>query len=87
VLGGVAIVGGGAFAYFWASGMSQVGDMRGSCAPYCTASQIDEARAPLTIARVALGVSITAAVGAVTLYLLRPAGASARASAPLTFRF
>lgn len=92
VLGGVAVVGGGAFAYFWATGLDRVSELRSSCAPYCSAEQIDDARVPLTTARIALGVGIVAAVAAVTVYVLRPPAASASrpaaaARAPLTFSF
>jgi hypothetical protein len=82
LLGGVAVAGGGAFAYFWSSGMSRVSDLRESCSPYCTADQIDDARVPLTTARVALGIGIAAAVGAVAVYLLQPS--AARSSRPDT---
>ena len=72
VLGGVAVLGGAGFGYFWISGMNKVSDLRGSCAPYCTTDQIDDARSPLTIARISGGVGIVAAIAAVTLYLLQP---------------
>jgi len=72
VLGGVALAGGGGFAYFWARGMSKVGDLRDTCSPFCSSEQIDDARSPLTIARISGIVGIVAAVGAVTVYLLQP---------------
>jgi hypothetical protein len=72
VLGGVAVLGGAGFAYFWARGMNEVSDLRGSCSPYCTASQIDDARSPLTVARISGGVGIAAALAAVTVYFLQP---------------
>ena len=92
VLAGVAVVGGGAFAYFWTIGTNRVSDLRGSCAPYCTAEQIDDARVPLTTARIALGLGAAAAIGAVTAYLLRPTTpspphAGASASTPFVFSF
>ena len=43
VLGGVAVVGVGGFAYFWAAGMSKVGDLRRTCQPFCPKAQIDDA--------------------------------------------
>lgn len=87
VLGGVAVVGGAGFAYFWTSGMGEVSSLRDSCSPYCTPAQIDDARAPLTIARVSAGIGIAAAVAAVTVYLLQPTtttGSSSATSVPRT---
>lgn len=75
-LGGVALLGGGGFAYFWARGMGKVGDLRDSCSPYCSSEQVDDARSPLTIARISGIVGIAAAVGAVTVYLLQPTTAT-----------
>ena len=82
VLGGVAVVGVGAFAYFWSSGTSRVSDLRDSCSPFCTSEQIDDARVPLTTARIALGVGIAAGIGAVIVYLVQPSVSSARAAPP-----
>jgi hypothetical protein len=71
--------------------MGRVSDLRESCAPYCSNGQIDDARSPLTVARVALGVGIVAGVGAVATYLLWPSGASARSGraawAPVSVAF
>jgi hypothetical protein len=81
ILGGVAVAGGGAFAYFWFTGADRVSDLRSSCAPYCSDDQVDAVRVPLTTARVALGIGIAAAVGAVAVYLLRPGTATPAATA------
>jgi hypothetical protein len=70
ILGGVAIAGGAGFGFFWSQGMDEVGSLRRSCAPYCTDGQIDEARAPHAVARVSLGIGITAALGALAAYAL-----------------
>jgi hypothetical protein len=72
VLLGVAAVGGAGFAYFWARGMDKVSALRGSCAPFCTSAQIDEARTPLTVARISLGIGVAALVGALVVYLVQP---------------
>ena len=72
ILGAVAVAGGAGFGYFWWRGMDEVRTLRESCAPHCTSEQIDEAREPLTIARVSLGIGIAAAVGAVVVYLVQP---------------
>lgn len=81
VLGGVALVGAGGFAYFWARGMGKVSDLRDTCSPYCSAEQIDDARSPLTLARVSGIVGIAAAIGAVAVYLLQPTTTQSSASA------
>lgn len=72
VLGGAAVVGGAGFAYFWATGMSKVSRLRDSCSPYCSPEQIDDARSPLTIARVSAGIGVAAMIAAVTVYFLQP---------------
>lgn len=69
ILGGVAVAGGAGFGVFWARGMSQVGDLRASCSPYCTTRQVDDVRPSFTVARISLGIGIAAAVGAVAVYL------------------
>lgn len=71
-LGGVAVAGGVGFGVLWSSGMNDVSDLRGSCAPYCATDQIDEVRSTLDLARISLGIGIGAAVGVVVSYLLRP---------------
>ncbi len=81
VLSGVALVGGGGFAYFWARGMGKVSDLRDTCSPYCSSEQTDDARSPLTIARISGIVGIAAAIGAVTVYFLQPTTTQAAASA------
>lgn len=89
ILGGVALVGAGGFAYFWADGMGTVGDLERTCKPFCTPDQIDEARTPLDIARVSLGVGVVAAVAAVVVYLAQPTTASPRRSGmrPFVYEF
>jgi hypothetical protein len=76
VLGGVAVVGGAGFGVFWYQGMDEVSTLRSSCAPNCTADQIDDARTPLTIARISGGIAIAAAAGAVLAYFLSQGSAS-----------
>jgi hypothetical protein len=58
VFAGVAVLGAGAFAYFAASGQSDVDDLRSSCAPRCAASDVSSARTKIAIANIALGVSV-----------------------------
>jgi len=79
ILGGVAVLGGAGFAWFWNDTMGQVGDLRGSCAPSCSSAQIDDVRPSMTAAHVSLGVGIAAAVATVVVLLL-PSGSAASVS-------
>ena len=83
VLGGVALVGGAGFAYFWTTGMNEVSRLRDACSPYCPPEQVDDARTPLTIARISGGIGIAAAVAAVTVYFLQPTTTLAPSAAAL----
>lgn len=69
VLGGVAVAGAVGFGVFWAKGMAEVSDLRASCSPYCTSSEVDEVRPSLNIARISGGVAIGAAAAAVAFYV------------------
>lgn len=83
VLGAVGVVALGAFAYFGVSGLSSRSDLD-ACAPLCSATQRDDARAQLREADVALGVALVSVAAATAIYLLRPRAASAsRAPAAL----
>lgn len=70
VLGGVGVVGIGGFAALWTVGMSEVSSLRESCAPYCSDAAIDDARTPLNVARVSLGVGAVALLSAAIVYLV-----------------
>lgn len=72
VLAGTAVAGGGAFGYLWSTGVDQVHDLRRSCAPDCAQTEVDDASTLLRAGRISLAIGITAAVGAVVVYLLRP---------------
>jgi hypothetical protein len=88
VLAGVAVGGAASFAYFWTTGIGKLHDMRAQCEPACDPNEADRMRTTLTIARVSLGISLAAAVGATIAYIASPsrpptaAGALAR---PFTF--
>lgn len=71
-LGGVAAAGAGTFAYFFASAADRRDDLARTCAPACDEADVDSARTQLVVAHVALGVGITAAVGAIVAYVLAP---------------
>lgn len=71
-LGGVALVGAGTFAYFFASADQRHDELARTCAPTCDHDEVDDARTELLISHVALGIGITAAVGAVVSYVLAP---------------
>jgi len=68
VLGGVAIVGLGAFAYFHFSGVSDYNSKNDECSPYCNPDDVDPIRKKFTYSYVSLGVGAAAAVGAAAFY-------------------
>lgn len=72
ILGGVSLASLGVFAFAWADGVSTIGDLEDTCAPRCTDAQVDDARGPLRIGRVALGVSVVTAAAAAAVYFLTP---------------
>jgi hypothetical protein len=76
---GVAAV---SFAYFGLSGRSDVSDLRATCAPNCSESQVDSARTKLIVADVSLGVGVVALAGAAWFYF-RGSPVSARTSHPV----
>ncbi|HEV8246260.1 MAG TPA: hypothetical protein VGP93_10855 [Polyangiaceae bacterium] len=89
VLGGVAVVSLGSFAYFAVSGKQQENDLESRCAPDCAKSEVDDMYRNYLIADVSLGTAIVAA-GAFGYLLLsdkggeqRPAAASGKLELPL----
>ncbi len=80
-LAGVSVLGFGGFGWFWNQTMTQVGDLRATCAPYCAADAIDDVRPSVLAAQISLGVGVAAAVAAiVTAVLPRTPPASSAAS-------
>ncbi len=65
VLGSVGLAGLGAFAYFGATGMAGADDLRATCSPGCTDSQVSRVHAKLLAADVGLGVGLLS-LGAAT---------------------
>lgn len=79
VLGGVGLVGLGAFAYLGLSGRSEQRSLEASCSPRCSPEQIDPIRRKYLLADVSLGVGVVA-LGAATWLALSssPSPSSAR---------
>ncbi len=72
VLGGVALASGAVSLGFWRDAVSEGDNLRGSCAPGCTDDEIAPVERSLLVSRVALGVGIAAAIGAVTWFFVAP---------------
>jgi len=72
VLGGVALVGVGAFAYFRVSGVSDYNDANSDtgCSPKCNPDDVDSIRNKFTYSYVSLGIGAAAAVGAAAFYFV-----------------
>jgi hypothetical protein len=71
-LGGVALAGAGAFAYFGASAQSRRTQLEQVCSPDCADSDVNSLHTRLIAADVSLGVGIAALVGAAIVYGTRP---------------
>ena len=76
VLGGVGVIGLGAFAYFHFSGVSDYNNYNSEtgCSPRCNPDDVDSVRRKFTLSYVSVGVGAAALVGAGAVYLLRPKG-------------
>jgi hypothetical protein len=72
VLGGVGIVGIGAFVGLRIVGNSDFDSMKERCAPGCTESDVSDLRQKFLLSNVALGVGAGATAGALLWYLLAP---------------
>jgi hypothetical protein len=72
VLGGTAVVGLGTFAVLGLTGNTTKNDLQSSCSPHCADGDVKSLEARFVVADVALGVGALAAVGAVTVFLVRP---------------
>lgn len=81
VLAGVGVVGAGAFVGFALSGKQLERDLRDTCAPECSDSQVNAVKQRFVYADIGLGVGAAALVGAgVTYFLLRGDGSDASAA-------
>jgi hypothetical protein len=86
VLGGVAVVGLGTFAYFGLRGASEHGDAEESCAPECPRAKVDAIERHYGIADVGLGVGIASAAAAVIVYFVSQPSGHAASEARLQLR-
>jgi hypothetical protein len=69
VLGGVGLVGLGAFATFGLLGKGQRSDLEKSCSPNCSASEVDKVKSKYLIADISLGVGVVSLGIAAVLWL------------------
>jgi hypothetical protein len=68
ILGGVAVVGLGAFAALRVSGILDYNALNGTCSPRCSAEEVDDIRTKFQLSFVALGVSAAALAGATIIF-------------------
>jgi hypothetical protein len=76
-LGGVALAGGGVFAYFGVTAKSDADHLRATCAPNCKQGDVDAVRTKEIVANVSLGVGIAAVAAAAVVLIVRPSAARA----------
>lgn len=84
VLGGVGLVGLGAFAFFGLQGKNEYDRLKEECSPRCDASRSDSVRRDLLIADISLGVGLVGLGAATYLFVTAPSATKPRASAPPT---
>jgi hypothetical protein len=85
VVGGIALVGFGSFAFFALSGKGAENDLASSCSPNCSDAKLAPVKRDYLVADVSLGIGVAAAV--VTLLLALPALTdSSKASASALYR-
>lgn len=72
---GLAVVGGGAFAYFGLTGNSRLKELEDQCAPNCAKNDVDPVQRDLLIANVSAAAGAVGLLGAVVTYLARPSRA------------
>jgi hypothetical protein len=84
VLGGVSVVGLGAFIGFRIAGSHEFDARASDCKPTCSSSQVESIRQKYVLSDIALGVSAAATAAAVTIYLVAPAEPAPRAALQLT---
>ena len=75
-LAGLGVAGFASFAAFGVSGTNDQNALKRTCAPYCSASQVDPIATKFTVADVSLAVGAVAAGAAVLVVLLRPGAAT-----------
>ncbi len=72
VFAGLAVAGGGAFAYFGLTGNNRLQELEGECAPNCAKGDVDPVQQKLLIANISAAAGAVGLVGAVVTYLARP---------------
>jgi hypothetical protein len=77
-LGGVSLVGFGAFAGVGLWAESTKSDLQSSCSPKCSQSAVNDLQMRLLTADISLGVGAAAAAGALVVFLTRPEHSTAR---------
>jgi hypothetical protein len=83
---GLGAVGLGSFAYFGATGKSELDRLRSQCAGHCTQSDVDAAWRKLIVADASLGVAAAASAIALWLFLAPPSsGRGARTADVVDF--
>jgi hypothetical protein len=90
VLGGVAIAGAGAFGLFSLLAVDEAKELERTCSPRCSDEAIEPVETKFLVGRIAGGVAIGAAVGAILFYVLGRDGearVSARVPGKLGFTF
>lgn len=70
VLGGVGLVGLGAFGYLRLSGTSDYNELGKTCSPYCDPAETDKIHTKFQMSYVALGVGVAGLGGAALFYVL-----------------
>lgn len=80
-LGGMGVVGLGAFAVLGITGASRYGELKDTCAPKCAVSDTDPLKTRFLVADIALGVGVVALAGGAYLFLRGPSAPAAPAPA------
>jgi hypothetical protein len=80
VLGGVGVLGLGAFVGFRVAGSNTFDTLSRQCKPTCSTSSIDGVRQKYLISDIALGVGAAATVAALTVYFTAPRAKAAQAA-------
>jgi hypothetical protein len=70
---GVGVVGVATFLYFAVTGVSEINNLRATCAPHCDQGDVNAARSKIVVGDIGLGVGIVAGGIAAWLFLARPA--------------
>ncbi len=76
VLGGVGVVAMGSFAFFGITGTNDASNLRSTCAPACSTSQVDSVRHKLLAADISLGVGVVAIGAAAVLWITHPSASA-----------